>query len=406
MQDHDPSPTQRTEIELDLAFLDKRIGVPLDPAEVRATLEALGFEVGLEDGHLRVLTPTWRSTGDVSLPEDVLEEVARIHGYESIPPVPLGATFAQLTPTDLRPLDRRVREQLAARAGMREVVTYAWSADRMLEAAGRDPADGIVLVDPPAPDRGTLRPSLVPNLLETAAANLRHQAEFAAFEVGAVFERLPARQPTHAAAVLVGDDGPALFLRAKGVVEMLRRTCQIVDLRLEPEACASEDEGPGWADRGARLALTAHGDRVGTLALLGTRARRMAGLGDGVYVACFEMDLAALTLNPTRENSYRPVSEWPEGEFDLSVVVPEDTTWARLSAHAAASEVPGSAEIARVMHVGEFRGGWVADGDKSVTLRVRLRARSGTLGGGEIAAAREAVIAALSRGVGGRLRES
>lgn len=408
MQDHDPSPTQRVEIELDLGFLDRRIGVPIDPTEVRATLEALGFEVCISGRSLRVLTPTWRSTGDVSLPEDVLEEVARIHGYESIPAQPLGGTFTHLTPADLRPLDRRVREQLSARAGMQEVVTYAWSTDRMLRAAGHDPADGVALVDPPAPDRATLRPSLVPNLLETAAANLRHSTAFAAFEVGTVFGRVP-EQRTHAAAVLVGDDGPALFRRAKGVVEMLVRSCQIADLRLEPEQKpepdlepepgGSEVAGPGWADRQVRLALLAHEHRVGTLALLATRARRLAGIDDGVYVACFEVNLDTLTLNATRENSYRPVSEWPEGEFDLSVVVPECTTWARMSACAAAV---GVAE--RISYVGEFRGGWVAAGDKSVTLRVSLRPSSGTLGGAEIATAREKVIDALASGLGARLR--
>ena len=415
MQDHDPAPTQRAEIVLDLGFLDRRIGLPIEAAEVRATLEALGFEVHLDGTRLRVLAPTWRSTGDVSLPEDVLEEVARIHGYESIPPARLGGAFTHLAPAELRPLDRRVREQLAARAEMREVVTYAWAADRMLEAAGHDPADGIALLDAPAPDRATLRPSLVPNLLEATAANLRHSARFAAFEVGAVFdgtrtepwtgafEPLPV-QRTHAAAVLVGEDGPALFRRAKGVLEMLVRSCQIADLRLEPDDGESGNEDPVWADRQARLALVAHGRRVGTLALLSTRSRRLAGIEAGVHVACLALDLDALSVHATRENSYRPVSEWPEGEFDLSVVVPEHTAWARLSASAEAAAAPQGVDLERVAHVGEFRGGWVPDGEKSVTLRVGLRPLAGTLDGGQIAAARAEVIAALGRDLGARLR--
>lgn len=425
MQDHDPDPTQRAEIELDLRFLDARIGTPIDPAEVRATLEALGFKVDLDGARLRVLAPTWRSTGDVSLPEDVLEEVARIHGYESVPVAPLVGTFTPLTPVDLHPLDRRVREQLAARAGMQEVVTYPWAADRMLEAAGHDPAHGVALADPPAPDRATLRPSLVPNLLEavanTVATKLQHAASFSVYEVGAVydgkraqawagaFEPLPV-QRKHAAAALVGEDGRALFLRAKGVVEMLARCCQIADLHLATEdTAATEAAGsatavPRWADRHARLQLIAHGRRIGTLALVSARCRRLAGI-EGIHVACFELDLDALTLNATRENSYRPIPEWPKGEFDLSVVVPEVTPWERLSASAESATMPPDVEIGRVAHVGQFRGGWVAAGHKSVTLQVSLRPRAGTLAGAQIAEARQEVIAALGRDLGARLRE-
>jgi len=425
MQDRDPDPTRRAEIELDLGFLDARIGTRIEPAEVRAILESLGFEVRLDGTHLRVLAPTWRSTGDVSLPEDVLEEVARSHGYASLPAARLGGTFTHLAPAELRPLDRRVREQLAARAGMQEVVTYPWSADRMLGAAGHDPANGVALIDAPAPDRATLRPSLVPNLLEAVAANLRSTDRFALYEVGATFdgahaepwsgtfEPLPV-QRTHAAAVLVGEDGPALFLRAKGVVEMLARNCQISELRMELPADAAPDAetagatsaaDPGWADRRAQLALVADGRRVGTLALLGTRCRRLAGIDgagiDGGHVACFELDLDALRVNATRENLYRPVPEWPEGEFDLSVVVPERTPWARLSASAASA----GGLVDRVAYAGEFRGGWVPAGEKSVTLRVSLRARTGTLGGAQIADAREQVITVLGRDLGARLRE-
>jgi phenylalanyl-tRNA synthetase beta chain len=427
MQDHDPDPTQRTEIELDFGYLDARMGVPIDPDEVCAILESLGFEVHRDGMHLRTLAPTWRSTGDVSVPEDVLEEVARIHGYASIPAAPLEATLDYLAPTELRPLDRRVREQLAARGGMQEVVTYAWAADRMLDAAGLDPSSGVALVDPPAPDRATLRASLVPNLLEAVASNLRHTAEFGLYEVGTTFdgtrtepwaedfEPLPV-QRTHAAAVLVGVDGRELFLRMKGIVEMLARWCQIAELRLETEADAAraagamdaadttdttggDARGPGWADRQARLALVADGRRVGTLALLGTRCRRTSGIG-AVQVACFELNLDALRLNPTRENDYRPVSEWPESEFDLSIVVPEAITWAQLSASAASAR----GIVDRIGHLGEFRGGQIPAGDKSVTLRVSLRPRSGTLGGAEIAEARAAVIAALDHDLGARLR--
>ena len=145
MQDHDPDPTPRAEVEVDLDFLTKRIGMRLEPARIQAILEGLGFDVRSDSTRLTTLAPTWRSTGDVSIPDDVLEEVARIHGYEEIPAASLGGTFTHVPRAGIYPLDRRVREQLAARFGMQEVLTYPWSAERMLRAAGFDPADGVML---------------------------------------------------------------------------------------------------------------------------------------------------------------------------------------------------------------------------------------------------------------------
>lgn len=408
MQDYDPNPTPRTEVDVELDFLAKKIGMPIDPDRVQAILGSLGFAVRSRGTQLSTLAPTWRSTGDISIPDDVLEEVARIYGYEDIPVTPLSGTFTHLSPTKVHPLDRRVREQLATRFGMQEVLTYPWSAERMLEAAGYDPADGVKFDGAPAPDRATLRPSLVPNLLDAIAANLRFTPRFSIFEVGTVydgtsrapwagqFEMVPALE-TRATAVLVGGDGPQLFLQAKGILEMLGRTCRIANLNLERPA--ADTSTPAWADRNAHMTLIADGRPVGTLALLSTRCCRRAGIA-GVYVACFELKLDDLTMHATRENTYRPISEWPESDFDLSVVVPEETPWAQTSASAQSAK----GLVNHVDFISEFRGSWVPGGHKSVTLRVTLRPETATLTSEDIAAARADVLTALKRDLGAQIR--
>lgn len=408
MQDYDPDPTPRAEVEVELDFLAKRIGMPIEPDRVQAILGSLGFAVRRSGTQLTTLAPTWRSTGDISIPDDVLEEVARILGYEDIPVAPLSGTFTHLSPIEIYPLDRRIREQLATRFGMQEVLTYPWSAERMLEAAGYNPADAVKFDGAPAPDRATLRPSLVPNLLEAIAANLRFAPRFSIFEVGTVydgtsrtpwsgqFEMMPTLE-TRAAAALVGGNGPELFLQAKGILEMLARTCRVANLSLERPAANTST--PAWADRNVRISLTADGRPVGTLALLSTRCCRRADI-DGVYVACFELDLGHLTMHVTRENMYRPISEWPESDFDLSVVVPEETSWAQTSA----SALSAAGLVNRVDFVSEFRGSWVPEGHKSVTLRVTLRPESATLTSEDIATARADVLAALTRDLDAQIR--
>ncbi|MBV9163292.1 MAG: phenylalanine--tRNA ligase subunit beta [Streptosporangiaceae bacterium] len=405
MQDVDLDPTPPTQVELDLAFLTSRIGQTLEVAEIRRILTSLGFEVAGTDGHLTITAPTWRSTGDVSLPHDIVEEVARIHGYDNISTAPLSVALTPARQLNHKPLDRIVREQLAMRAGMQEIVTYPWAADSMLLAAGHDKGKTIRFEGAPAPDRNSLRPSLVPNLLEAVASNLRYAQSFDLFEVGVtfadstlvayhnIFEPLPPLSHM-AAGAFVGADGPALFQRAKGVLEMLRRHAHLTNLRFTDASTAP------WADRSARLAVIGNGRQIGTLGLLTQRCRRLAGI-DTVQVSCFEVGLDGLSVHKSRENRYEPVPELPDAEFDLSFLVADNIRWTTI--HATVAGANGL--IHRVTFVDEFRGAWVPEQHRSVTLRVTLRPKDATLTADMIAAARSEAIVVLERELGARLRE-
>lgn len=405
MEDVDLEPTTSGRLELDISFLTKRIGEELDATEIYDTLQSLGFAVTMNDSHLQLVIPTWRSTGDISTPYDIVEEVARIHGYDNIPVSPLSATVKPLSSQNRRPLDRVAREQLASRAGIQEVLTYPWVGDRLLLATGLSKDETVRFEGAPAPDRDSLRPSLIPNLLEAVVANLRYKESFSLFEVGTVFaagelvpfrkvfEPMP-RQPLMVAAALVGTDGVALFRQAKGVLEMLRRYCHLTDLQF-----TDADTAP-WADQSARLAITADGTKIGTLGLLTARGKRLAGV-ENVHVACFELDLDGLSTYPSRENRFQPVPELPGSSFDLSIVISDTTRWSDIAL--AVTKV--NELISEVSFIDEFRGTSVPEGHKSMTLRVTLQPTSATLITKEIAAIRGEILATLERELDVHLRE-
>ncbi|GAA5200997.1 phenylalanine--tRNA ligase subunit beta [Rugosimonospora acidiphila] len=411
-RDVDPDPTPRARIAVDPDFLARRIGTALEPDEIRRILVSLGFHVE-STSRLDVTVPTWRSTGDVSLPHDLVEEVARVHGYDALPVAPLNVTLRPVRDLRLRPVDRVVREQLAARAGMREVVTYPWVADALLAAAGLDGARTVRFDGAPAPDRATLRPSLVPNLLEVIAANLRYADEFAVFEVGTVFragppgdhrgrsESLP-EQPVMLAGAVVGRDGE-VFRRAKGALEMLAREARLGDLATAAGTAGQPGAvgpAPAWADRSARVAITANGAVIGALALLTKRSRRLAGI-DAPQVACFELELDRLSPLPSRDNRFEVLPALPEADFDLSVVVGDGVGWSRLEAVAVAADPL----VHRVAFLDEYRGSWVPAGHRSVSLRATLRPAGTTLTAEAIGRSRRRVVEALAGALGAGLRE-
>ncbi|MGH3905143.1 MAG: hypothetical protein ACRDTE_13270, partial [Pseudonocardiaceae bacterium] len=303
-----------------------------------------------------------------------------------------------------RPLDRVLREQLAARAGMQEIVTYPWAVEHLLAATGHDKSDTIPFDGAPAPDRASLRPSLIPNLLEAVAANLRFHQAFSVFELGYVFkscpytarherfEALPVQQRMLAGAI-VGDTGAVLFLRAKGVLEMLRGHANLTDLRFEVSAASA------WADRLAHVGVSAGGRQVGALGLLSNKVRRAAGIQ--TQVVCFELDVDLLSAYDSRDNRYEPVPEFPDADFDLSVVVADNVSWDEV-----ATTVRSVHELVHaVTFVDEFRGSWVPQDHRAVTLRMTLRSATSTLTADEIAATRRAVLDSLDARHGARLRE-
>lgn len=404
-QDVELEATPAAIVDVTEDFLAARIGTRLPDDEVRNTLSRLGFTVIPETGRLHVTAPTWRSTGDISLPHDIVEEVARIHGYDNLPVAPLTVSLNTSRSLHQRGIERRLREQLAARCGMQEVVTYPWSGDGMLAATGWNKSTLVQFDGAPAPDRDTLRPSLVPNLLDAIVSNLRYSSSFSIFEVGTVFpggkpipylgefEDIPP-QGKRVAGALVGTDGVLLFRQAKGVLETLGRHAHLVDLGFE------QGTGAAWADRTVNLIVTFGGTPVGTLALLSKKTHRLAEIPN-VQVACFELDADLLTAHASRENRYSRISELPDADFDLSIVIADETPWA------AVADLAYQAHrlVHDVEYIAEFRGSWVEQGHRSLTLRIRLRPQDETLTAESISAARSEVMRSLAEHAGARLRE-
>jgi phenylalanyl-tRNA synthetase beta chain len=110
-----PTHLKRNEIDVSLDWLEKRLGKRIPNESIALKLEKLGFDVGFNGDMMHITAPTWRSTGDVSIPNDIIEEVARIHGFENFEPAPIAMVFDGAINQPNIDIDRKLREYLAFR---------------------------------------------------------------------------------------------------------------------------------------------------------------------------------------------------------------------------------------------------------------------------------------------------
>ncbi len=390
-QDWISDPTPRAEVTVALDFIDSRLGKSFGAKDIGASLRRLGFDVEEAAGSLQLQAPTWRSTGDISLPADIVEEVARLHGYDNFTIVAPRIDLQRM-PRDRRlPLDRRVRELVAA-AGLQEVFTYPWAELTMLNAVGT-PTDGLLELEaPPSPDARFLRSALVPNLLASVATNQHHFDEFGLFEAGAVF---PGKtESKHLAGLLFGSDITALFGRLKGVLDMLVRKAHLQSWRYDVRPSDA-----GWQDPAVVTTLRMGDLAVGVLARVNNRCCRAAGIKRGEVVA-FELDLGLLDAHVTRENRYQPLPAYPHTGFDLTLLVADNVSWRDMESAIRAS----GSELRALEWIGEYRGKGVDAGMRALTFRVRLGRDDRTLATEEAEEVRSRILGVAESRFGARQR--
>ena len=178
---------ERAQIDVSLAWLAKRLGKNLSNEVIQKKLELLGFDVEISGDNMHVTAPTWRSTGDISIKDDVMEEVARLYGYDNFEATSFTTAFEGAINQKDQDLLRRIKEYLAIRCGMQEVYTYPWMNDVFVNAVLQSTEGVLRLSTPPAPDLSYIRSSLLPNLCEAVVKNERYFNDFAIFEEAQVF---------------------------------------------------------------------------------------------------------------------------------------------------------------------------------------------------------------------------
>jgi phenylalanyl-tRNA synthetase beta chain len=406
-----PRPLERRTIRLRPGRAAAVLGVDIPSAEIVRILRALECEV--DEGHpaLTVHAPSFRP--DLTREEDLIEEIARIHGYERIPlTLPRGET----TPAVVAPAltaDARVREVLAG-CGLTEVLTLALVSPEMAAAGGITP---VRVQNPLTVDQAMLRTTLIPGLVEILASNAaRRQDDAQVFELGRVFAagadgtRPLERRMLGIAAMgrwragwnLPPEQAVVDFYHLKGIVETLLQALGVIHGRFSPplDDGAYPHARAAWWQPGRVADLVVGGAAVARLGELHPDHRASRRLPHRAYLA--EVDLEALLASAVFVQTLPEIPRYPAVERDIAVV------WPAGRPAASAQDVIRAAAGALLEAVELFdayAGPPVPPGHRSLAYHLRLRAPDRTLTAEEAEEVVQRVRIALQEQGGAQLRE-
>ncbi len=325
------------QIELEFSWINKRLGKEIDKNEVVSILESLGFKIEVNDDKLLVSIPSWRAVKDVKIKEDILEEIARIYGYNNIE--------ASLPELKLKPLpynhelklERNIKDFLSKSAAFFEDYNYAFVDEKQLLKMGVETSSYWRLVNPSSQNYTILRQSLVPNLISSIIYNQHKFKNISFFEIGRVFlpvegdydkegkkENLPLQEKLVSLA-LAGYENS--FSKAKGVVDALVKN--ILGKNQEIEFNLLENNYD-WSDDNWSIDIKLGAESLGYIAKIKKEVAEKLNLK--LQTTIVEINFAKL-LDIYKNISgikYQQESKFPALERDLAFVVDKKISYNKL----------------------------------------------------------------------------
>ncbi|MCS7054967.1 MAG: phenylalanine--tRNA ligase subunit beta [Thermoflexales bacterium] len=417
-----PSPAKPVVVGLHPQRVNKVLGAEIPVEEMARILRALEFEITADgdaatsQARLIVTAPAHRL--DIEGEHDLIEEIARIYGYDRIPETLMADALPPTSGNAELEFEEQVRDLLVG-AGLQEIVTYRLTtpeqeARTYAPGAPADDRPYVTLANPINPERTVMRHTLVSGALETLAANLRHRARVALFEIGAVFlptsdSLLPAEKPRLVIAMSGARAEPSWrsgspanspvmdFYDLKGVIESLLDGLHIGEVTYEATTHPTYHPGRTALVR----ACDAQRTPLGVFGELHPRVREAWALPADRPALIADFDLEALRLATPKDYAVRDVPRFPAVIEDLAIVVDESVP---ADAVAQAIRQAGGALLRDVRLFDVYRGEQIASGKKSLAYSLSYQAEDRTLTDKDVEKLRAKIIRAVEGQLGATVR--
>lgn len=362
-------------IELDLDWLEKFVGEKVKKEEVLEILNKLGFIIEEKENILSVTIPTWRATKDISIREDLGEEVARIYGYDNLhltmPLVTMRASEANKE----KELINKIKSILVGSPILTEVYNYSFVGEDLLKKLNIDFSKHICLANPIAIQHSMLRQNLAPNMFLNVRTNQSRYDLIKIFEIGSVYlgmtgeinkdsdgkEKLP-YQEKRLGILIAGSAKDNVFIKVKGVVELLFSG---LDLSVEYNVAGSEVIS-NWSDKN-RVAKIKVGQRlIGFVSVLDKKYATSLGIKKECAIAEISLKELLDIVSGQEVKKYKELDKYPPVVRDLAFVVNEKVLYNDIR-----NEIINFHEYVKEVELFDvFQGDTIGKGNKNLAFHI------------------------------------
>lgn len=399
---------KNTLIELEISWLDEKIGEALGVDKYLKILRGLGFVVEQDKTKLMVTVPTWRAAKDVKIAEDLLEEIVRVYGYDNIP---LSLPKITMEAPKILPelvFEKYLKDILAYQNALYETYNYSFVGENQLNKLKIDHSGYLRLANPISTEHTMLRQSLAPNLIFNARTNQFKYDSFGLFEIGRVFmnlvgvderggnssEFLP-YQEKNVSFILTG--GENLFIRAKGIVENIFQNISYGEQNISFQP---SETFPGWAEKKQAAKIMVSGEEIGLIAVLEKNASFGIGLKKESVIAELNFNALLEIYLLAKNHQYLEAAKYPAIKRDLAFVVDEEILYNNLRE----TIVNFNPLINSVELFDVYQGKNLPDGKKSLAFSISYLSKEKTLTAEEIDSLQAELLALLEEKFGAQLR--
>lgn len=395
-------------IEIDLGWLENMVGQKIEKEKVFSILENLGFEAEHKNSEiLKIKIPTWRATRDISIKEDLAEEVIRIYGYNNIKAVMPKIDMGGVEVNKEKILERKIRDILSGAPAMSEVYNYSFVGEEQLKKLNIDYSRHIRLLNPIASNQSLLRQNLAPNLINNIVFNQPRFDSIKIFEIGNIYlssegsiskdaEKngfLPYQEKRLGLALASGDMNNS-FSKIKGIIEYLFSA-------LDVNICYKESETmPSWADGKYFAEIMFGPENIGYVAGVSGSLGRGVGLKREAVISEINLLKIYEIFSVKDARKYEPLDKFPHLVRDLAFVVESKVLYNDIK-----KEIMNFDKlIKRVELFDVFQGGKLGEGKKSMAFHIVYQAER-TLVSEEVDGLQKKLIKNLEQKFGAKIRD-
>lgn len=379
-------------ITIDKDYIDRSIGKELSMDEITTTLKNLEFGLIVDGNTLTIDVPSFRATKDISQKADIIEEIARIHGYDNIEPTTSMWKVSPVQMDSSRELEYSSKELLATKYGMNEIHSYVWYDTQANQELGIEVKDNIKIVNGIVRLDNTLRREMAPTILYAINKNAKYMNECKVFEIGRTFDyNFDGKDVLENKVLAMGiastkESEKELCYEAKSVVDSI----VMINKNLNVEYKNIENVENNWMHPVNSFEILVNSVSLGYISVVHPKIKDNINSKLNIVVSEIRIDL--LSQIAKKEISYKETTKYQTVNFDLSLIVNEDTKYGEIEQIIKASDMKYLIDYA-LIDIYENKEKLL--GKKTITVRFTIGSYENTLTKEQIDDERDIILSAL-----------